>query len=144
VTEHASHDDHLFSPAQQRDVAGPSLDRKLGRSMLLLGSLHAALLACALLAYWLFAIGEPWATMLILLPLATFSLTSAAIVPGALRHNAALHKAGGKLCPHCEYDLSNSAESGPCPECGVPYSPASLTAAHHYTPSPTPQGHKSP
>lgn len=133
MTDTSSHDDHLFSPAKQRDVAGPVLDRKLAKRMLWLGGFHALLVGLALLCYWLFAMGEPWGTMLILLPLATFSLGSAALVPQALRQGAALNRAQGRLCPDCDYDLSKSPDAGPCPECGNPYTKASLTAAHGYT-----------
>lgn len=33
---------------------------------------------------------------------------------------------GYRFCPECGYDLRQSAESGPCPECGVAYDPENL------------------
>lgn len=38
----------------------------------------------------------------------------------------ALRAQGYRFCPECGYDLRDSATEGPCPECGVAYSPESL------------------
>jgi uncharacterized paraquat-inducible protein A len=33
---------------------------------------------------------------------------------------------GYRFCPECGYDLRQSAASGPCPECGIPFDPENL------------------
>jgi hypothetical protein len=54
-------------------------------------------------------------TLLSLLPLLVICpLTSIAV----LRLRRTYVKAGGRLCPHCAYNVSSLGDRGTCPECG--------------------------
>jgi len=67
-------------------------------------------------------LGTPWPKVL---PLAAGLLPSCVIMPICAWRLRGLRRgwkaSGGRLCPHCGYDVSSLAPAGRCPECGKGY-----------------------
>lgn len=87
------------------------------------------------LAYWTLRGVVPWISSPLvigigvgLVVIAALACAGAVAIRSGYHHSRmiALRAHGYRFCPDCGYDLRDSDTEGPCPECGVAYSPESL------------------